>query len=402
MKQLLLSILFTFFTFSSLTAQPASLYNQTQVSLLTMGPGDQLYDAFGHSALRIKDPNLGFDVTYNYGVYDFSDPNFYTKFARGKLLYLLVRRDTDSFIESYKNQQRWVKEQVLNLTPAQTKDLFNFLENNAKPENRGYQYDFFYDNCATKIPQVIEKATGYKFLLDNSFVQNPKTFRTLVQDNVHWNSWGSFGMDLALGSVTDVTASREQHMFLPFYVYDAFDLATLKGDNTPPIRLSSEHTTLFEAPDKQLKSSFFVSPFFVFLILGLLIIVVTYVDYKKAKRSRYLDVAIFLVTGIAGIILMLLWFATEHTTTVNNYDLLWAFPFNIFVLIQAAKKNPKKWFGRYLRFLIILLALMCMHWIIGVQIFAKALIPLLIALLVRYVYLIRFIGLLPAVEDNGA
>jgi hypothetical protein len=299
-------------------------------------------------------------------------------------------------------QERWVKEQTLNLSSQQVQALFAFLENNAKPENRAYQYDFFYDNCATKIPEVIQKATGQQITYDSSFAQNPKTFRSLVQQNVHWNSWGSFGMDLALGSVTDVKASKRQHLFLPFYVYEAFDEATINDTMGESISLISTSTTIFDAPDKELKSPFFLSPFFVFTLLAVLILFITYRDKKHNTRSRYLDVFMFSLTGIAGIFLMLLWFATEHTTTVNNYDLLWAFPFNVFIVLQAAKKAPKKWVGRYLRFLVILLALLSMHWIIGVQFFAKALIPLLIALLVRYIYVIRFLGLLPAVEDNGA
>ena len=160
-----------------------------------MGPGKALYDSFGHSAIRIQDASLGIDVSYNYGVYDFSDPNFYAKFAKGQMRYVLDRRQTEGFLRNYIEDNRWVKEQILDLTPGEKQQLFAFLENNLKPENRAYNYDFFYDNCATKIPQIIDN-TVPELIIDSSFVEEPKTFRTLIQQNVHWNTWGSFGMDL--------------------------------------------------------------------------------------------------------------------------------------------------------------------------------------------------------------
>ena len=129
-------------------AQEIRLSDTAEVSILTMGPGDVLNDSFGHSAFRVKDTNQNIDLVYNYGVYDFNTPNFYLKFAQGKLLYNLDRNNFSPFYNYYANQNRWIKEQILNLNSTEKQDVFNFLQANYEPENRSYKYDFFFDNCA--------------------------------------------------------------------------------------------------------------------------------------------------------------------------------------------------------------------------------------------------------------
>ncbi|NND64017.1 MAG: DUF4105 domain-containing protein, partial [Flavobacteriaceae bacterium] len=176
-----------------------------EVSILTIGPGANLYDKFGHSAFRVADKNNGVDYVFNYGTYDFNTPNFYTKFAQGKLLYSLSVETFDNFYARYVAENRWVKEQKLNLTVDQEIEVFNFLKNNSLPENRKYKYDFFYDNCATKMRDVLVEVLGTKIKYQDSLPFEPKSFRELIQQNVYYNSWGSLGMDVGIGAVTDVT-----------------------------------------------------------------------------------------------------------------------------------------------------------------------------------------------------
>ncbi|MEP2934967.1 MAG: DUF4105 domain-containing protein [Gilvibacter sp.] len=381
--------------------QEIELSPKATVSVLTMGPGQSLYDSFGHSAIRLRDQGLGIDVVYNYGVYDFTDPNFYTKFAKGNMSYLLDRKPTAHFLSNYIDYNRWVKEQLLALSPKEAQQLFEFLENNLKPENRAYNYDFFYDNCATKVPEVIGKVISGGIIIDPTYLDEQKTFRTLIQENVHWNTWGSFGMDIGIGSVTDKIATANEHMFLPENVFLAFQKAT-RDEASGGIPLVMETKDLFVNNPIPPRGEGLKSPLVLFGLLGILILFFTYRDYKKQERSRWLDVSLAIITGVVGIILLLLWFATDHSTTANNYNVLWAFPFNVFIVLQLLKKQPKKWLGRYMRFLIILLALLTLHWIIGVQVFAKALIPLLVALALRYIYVVKYLGSLPSVEDNRA
>ena len=235
-----LFFLFYLFVYNSVFSQYNQLTPNAEISVLTIGPGRSLNDAFGHSAYRVKDNSL--DIVFNYGIYDFDTPNFYTKFAQGKLNYKIGANYYSDFKESYVWQNRTIKEQFLNLSQEEKQRIFNYLSNNYEPENQYYLYDFFFDNCATKIKDVVVDGLDNNviFIEPNSF--KTKTFRTLIQDNLNWNSWGSFGIDLALGSVIDKQATAEEHMFLPEYIYTFFANATLKVSDFSSISLNAEYS----------------------------------------------------------------------------------------------------------------------------------------------------------------
>ncbi|MGB3342490.1 MAG: DUF4105 domain-containing protein [Aequorivita sp.] len=382
-------LLFLFFLLNSLVSQAqfGSLSPAAEISILTIGPGAELYDKFGHSAFRIKDSLSGVDVVFNYGVYDFDTPNFYTKFAQGKLLYELGVSYYEPFFQSYVAQNRWVKEQVLDLTKEEQQEVSDFLWKNALPENKKYKYDFFFDNCATKIRDVIQDVLGDQLEYKEDHITEELTFRQLIQQNLEANSWGSLGIDTALGAVIDRKATPIQYQFLPDYVFaGAANAVVHRNSDTRP--LVKQTKTLFENRPVVATGNFFVSPLFVFGLLGLLIIFITFRDYKNKSRSRYLDASIFVFTGLIGILLFLLWVATDHSATANNYNLLWAFPISVFLVIAIAKKSPSTKLRRYVMLLVLMLVLLAIHWLSGVQAFAVGLLPLLIGLGVRYLYLL--------------
>lgn len=371
-------------------AQFGSLSSSAEISIITIGPGSELYDKFGHSAFRIEDPLSGVDVAFNYGVYDFNTPNFYTKFAQGKLLYELRVEYYESFHQRYIEENRWIKEQILNLTKTEKQAIADFLWNNALPENKKYKYDFFFDNCATKIRDVIQEVLGTKLEYKNDYIQDEFSFRDLIQQNLQANTWGSLGIDIALGAVIDRKAKPIEYQFLPNYIYKGAANAVIHRENTTePLVKTSKN--IFENIPTPPQNNFFLSPIFIFGLLSLVIIYLTYRDYKNKSRSRILDTIIFTTTGVIGIFLALLWFATDHTATANNYNLLWAFPISVFFIVMIAKKDVSPMLKRYVLLLILLLVLLTIHWITGVQIFAIGLIPLLIALIIRYVFLFQFL-----------
>ena len=368
-----------------LEAQQPMLSEVAEISVLTIGPGASLNDAFGHNGFRIKDRVFHIDLVFNYGVYDFDTPNFYSKFARGKLNYKIGVNYYEDFYEGYKSQNRTIKEQVLNLTQSEKQSLYDYLLNNYKPENKYYLYDFFYDNCATKIKDVmpIVLKEDIDFNEPEGFEQ--KTFRRLIHDHVDRNSWGGFGIDIALGSVIDKKATAEEHMFLPKYIYVFFESTTIKNGE-PLVKQSNVLYKKTEVPES---NDFLTSPLFVFGVIGFLILFVTFFDYKNNRQSLWLDVSIFTFTGIVGLIVLLLWFATDHSATAQNYNVLWAFALNLCMIPQLFKKTLNTWFIKYLKFLIILLCLLTLHWIIGIEVFAIGLMPLLIAFFIRYLFLIN-------------
>lgn len=378
-------LLLVLFSFQILFSQNKNVSTNTEISVITIGPGNSLNDAFGHNAFRVN--GTGFDIIYDYGRYDFDAPNFYLNFAKGKLNYLMGEASYYDFVRFYKWQNRTIKEQVLNLSQDEKQNLFNYLLNNSKPENKSYAYDFFYDNCATKMRDVLKVSIDADFQFKEPTGFESKTFRTLIQDHLHWNTWGSFGIDIALGAIIDKVATPNEYMFLPRYIHEFFAYA--KKNNQSLVK--KDHV-VYQAPEKNKKGNFLFSPLIILGLISALILFMTYKDFKNNKRTKWVDVVLFVVTGLIGIVLLLLWFATDHTATAFNYNLLWAFAINILVIGQVIKTTPKKWFVRYVKFLIIMLVLMTFHWIIGLQVFALALIPLLITLLIRYIFLVKYLN----------
>lgn len=385
MKLKLVLIVFLVFH-STVFSQTRNLSSSAEVTVITVGPGTYLNDAFGHNAIRIKDDSLKLDIAFNYGVYDFQAPNFYSKFAQGKLNYLIGADYFKDFLRQYSSQNRTVREQVLNLNVEEKQRMYDFLVDNYKPENRYYLYDYFYDNCATKIRDVTQEITQKDIQFNNPEGFETKSFRELIHDHVDRNSWGSFGIDLALGSVIDREATAYQHMYLPEYIYRFFDTATYENGES----LVTLSRTLYEKKDEEVSTAFIYSPLFVFGLIALMILWVTFSDLKKNKRTIWLDLILFGFTSLIGLFLLALWFGTDHSAAAFNYNLLWAFPLNIIVLFQLFKKSIKGWVIKYLKLLVILMVLLTLHWLIGVQVFAIGLIPLLLALAIRYIYLIRF------------
>lgn len=361
------------------------LSSEATFSIITCGPGSELYSTFGHNAFRLKDPVYGYDTVYNYGTFDFNTPLFYIKFARGKLPYKLGRTSFKKFVYAYKYEKRWVKEQVLNLTPEQNSTLLAFLEENYKPENREYTYDFFYNNCATKIREIMAKNFGEAIVFPADHITPNKTFRDLIYDYVTKNSWSSFGIDIALGAVIDSEATPLEHEFLPDYVFETFEHATLK-DGSPLV--TDVKVILKEPNNKQDSSSFLLSPYVVFTILLLIVLIITALDFKNKKRTRWLDAFLFIFTGLGGIMILLLWFATDHSMTVTNMNILWFMPINIlFVRKFLLKRKECKSLWKHTATLIVLIVVMLILWLLNVQVFAYASIPLLMMLVVRYAYL---------------
>ena len=384
MRLKLIIFAFLFITFSVL-GQQTQLSSNAKISVLTVGAGENLNDAFGHNAFRIKDTSQGIDVVFGYGEYDFDAPNFILKFTKGKLNYLISKTKFIDFYKYYAYYNRTIKEQVLNLSFIEQQQLYNYLTTNYKPENRRYLYDFFYDNCATRIRDITQIATHntIKFALPQHI--ESKTFRQLIHEHVGLNTWGSFGIDIALGSVIDRLATPTEYMFLPKYIHASFANATINTSK----KLVKSDTVIFQNEEKKTGLDFLWSPLVIMSILSFIIIYITYLDYKKQRLSKWLDSVLFGTTALVGIAILLLWFATDHTATAQNYNLLWAFPLNVIVVSQLLKAQQKKWFKSYLKFLMIMLCLMTLHWLIGVQVFAIGLLPFLLALFIRYVFLIK-------------
>lgn len=380
-------------------SQSLQLSSEAELSVITCGPGyDELYATFGHSAFRILDIPNKIDRVYNYGTFNFETPNFYLKFAQGKLLYDLRAYNFGAFLRGYHEENRWVKGQVLDLSTDEVQAVFDFLENNAKPENRSYQYDFFYDNCSTKLYDVLEQVLGDKIVFHNNFDRHAYSHRDLIQLYLSKHPWGDFGIDLALGSVIDKKANAKEYMFLPDFVFEAFTKISIQHNSIEkPIVKRTEEILLDQ--NIRVKKTVF-TPLIVFSILAIIIIVLTILDLKRKKRNSYLDFVLFLFTGIIGLVVLLLWFATDHSATAKNFNIFWAFFPNLIIAFFMLKSSTKAWLKNYMLLLLILLDIVVLLWIFKIQIFSIALVPILIGLYSRYFYLWFYFRKLE-IKNNG-
>jgi hypothetical protein len=373
-----LGFLLILLSFVGLTPAKAQFW---EVSLLTADPGTELYSSFGHSAIRLREigPD-GRDLVFNFGTFDFDTPNFYGKFATGKLNYMLSVVPYDRFIIEYDYYKRGLREQVLDLNQEQKDFLLQHLDAQYAPERRFYKYDFFYNNCATKIRDAFDIAMGEQLVWSDS-VAEEKTFRNLIDEFVLPLPWADFGIDLALGAVIDRPATELEKQFLPTYMEQAFANATIleNGVSRPLVKQSR---VLLEYPKEEAQQSL-LNPTVIFWFLVVLFAALTLYGFKKGKLMKGLDVALFGSVGILGLVVAFLWFMTDHTATAWNWNILWAFPGHLVLVWGLVARPNATWISSYLLFVMGATVMTLLFWIFGMQSFSPALIPILLLLLLR-------------------
>jgi len=368
-------------------AQTTQLSRRTEIYVVTCGPFQQeLYSAFGHNAFRVYDPETAIDWIYNYGVFDFNQPNFYLNFARGNLNYKLGKHDYRPFRDYYINNNRFVHEQQLNLTLSQKQQLFDFLEWNALPENQFYRYDYFYDNCATKIRDVIQQVFGDSVMFDDSYIQTNYSIRDLCELYLKQQPWGDLGIDICLGLPMDKKATPYEYMFLPDYIESSFDHATIVDSLSHPLIVKKVIT--YEAQPREATFSIF-HPWIVFGFILAVGMVLTLLDYRRNKLSKWFDTLLFGIVGVIGLLLLLLWVATDHKAAAINFNLLWALPSHLILLYWLWRNNKPNWVVSYFKLVALLHVATLLLWSILPQQLNVFLIPLVILLIVRSWIIIR-------------
>lgn len=334
------------------TGRPLS--DSAYISLITVAPGEMLYSTFGHSALRVRDPLNRLDRVFNYGTFDFQQPNFLLKFCQGRLLYFLD-------VESYRNfeygniyDRRPMREQILNLNAEQRQRLFDLLEENAREENRYYQYEFFYDNCATRIRDIVKETFFHQINFDSSGLPMGTTMRQLLHQYLTNMPWTQFGIDLIIGLPADHVARPEQYMFLPDYMHDLFAKATT-ADNKALV-LSER-----PIPDRPLpplpaySAGFFSSPLLVMCLVALLGLL----SMAHPVTELVFDKIFWFVLGAAGLLMLVMWVATDHSATKSNFNLLWALPTH---LLFFWRRTRTEWVENYFMGVGAVAALTLLFW----------------------------------------
>ncbi|MDR9442562.1 MAG: DUF4105 domain-containing protein [Schleiferiaceae bacterium] len=357
------------------------LSEEAEIRVLTCGPAeDELYSAFGHSAVRVKDPVSGLDLVYNYGVFDFDQPNFYLNFTRGHLRYQLAVQAYDGFLRQYRAEGRYVHEQVLNLSAARQQAYFDFLQVNALPANRTYNYDYFYDNCATRIRDGLKAVLGDSLRFDTNYVERQESFREACDRYLTRQPWGDLGIDLCLGMPMDKQMSDKEYMFLPDYIEKGFEAARLlTARGHKPLVKDTEVTVRGE---KQADFSG-QSPLMAgwgLLVMGL---VVTLLGKRWPRISRIWDGLSFPLVGLLGWLLLLLWLATDHAAAAENFNILWAVPLHFPLALWGWRSNMPTWLRGYFRAVTWWYGLVVLGWFFFPQALHPALFPLALLLGLR-------------------
>jgi hypothetical protein len=292
-----------------------TLSPSVKISLVTCSPGDELYAAFGHSAIRILDPELGFDRLYNFGTFDMTVGNFYLRFARGDLLYQLSVDQGAADIAEHGALGQGVTEVQLNLTPEQRQNLFVALETNLAPENRFYRYDFLLDNCSTRVRDAFERIIATP-VADNSV--KGVTFRQMLDPYLERIPWIRFGIYLVLGAGADRLVQPREACFLPSNLESAVQQATVNDDafGRKPARLYPvlPLPRIPKVLDPEVS-------FWIMLIgwIGLWAL-------RGRRSSRTISALVYMVFGFTGLFLVVLAANTLHWEAYQNWNVAWLVP----------------------------------------------------------------------------
>lgn len=347
-----------------------------RISILTCGIGDELYSSFGHTGIRVIDSVQKTDVVFNYGTFDFGAPHFYEKFMMGKLPYYIGEEAFNDFMYTYVVEKRKAQEQVLNLSAEHKAAIMAYLGNNMKPENRAYKYDFLWDNCSTRVRDILPRVLGPEFYYGDVLPNKKISFRNIIDQYLFNKHWERFGIDLLLGSRIDSIMTDETVMFLPDFLHSGLIHAKYRDKHV----VMSELTILNYKADVHAKPN---GPLWV--MIGVLIITVLSFLVRGLQRLKsVMRFVLLFATGFLGVFILFMWLCTDNQGCYENYNILWALPLNVVVAFAAHKQ--KFWLRVYaLAAISILIVALIVH-LIGFQQFPLIEIsPLLLAMMYVYV-----------------
>jgi hypothetical protein len=332
-------------------AQPAALgaarepdsSPQLRVYLMTMGPGDQVWERFGHNAIWIHDPATGSDLAFNYGIFSFDQPGFLGRLLRGDMLYTMAPYDASATVNAYAAYDRAVWVQELNLTVTQKQSLYEFLLWNARPENANYRYDYFRDNCSTRVRDAIDRVLGGGLRGTLGAIPTGSTYRSESLRLTHNDMPVSAGLLLAMGPEVDRPLSAWEESFVPMRLSEHIagvrvpDAEGLVGGNGVDAPLVAGEWTLYVSGRAPLPAEAPVhTPWFLFVGLAVagtiagLRLLGERAD-RRGGRIAFASIAAGWAgaVGFLGLLIMLLWVGTGHTVTYGNVNVLAANPLSL-------------------------------------------------------------------------
>lgn len=338
MKKGLLYIVLTFIlSVVNATAGAQSMTNpdSIQISLLTCSPGKEVWAQYGHTAIRYYDKESGEDLAINYGIFSLDQTYFIPRFVLGMTDYRMGVQPMDMFLTQYSYEGRGVVEQVLNLSTEDKEVIYKALQENMKPENVVYRYNYFFDNCTTRARDMLVNHLHGKVVYPPA--EEDATFRSMIHK---WNNkyeWSQFGEDLLLGVNADRKTTKSEQQFLPENLRSDFDKARYNGKP-----LVKETNVLLDAETEVAEPAFPLSPLSIALIFAVISLVMMLFSYRRQQVYWAWDLALMLTSGLMGIIFFIMIFS-QHPCVSLNFILLFFNPLPLFFLYSTIKKKKVIW-----------------------------------------------------------
>ncbi len=366
---------------------PPVLSDSARVSILTSAPWpEQIYAVFGHSAMRISDPKIGVDYVFNYGIFDFDSPNFIYRFTAGETDYIVDFVEYNYYIPQYQMRGVDVYEQVINLKNNEVQKIWSFLINNVKPENRVYRYNIFFNNCTTRLTDILENNIDGKIIYPSeSDSKNTKyTFRSLVHEHVNKQPWLQFGIDLIIGNGADSTIAVKQRMFLPIYQKNTFDKSYILNKDGSKIPLVLEESTIHPIVEPDNEASSTPTPLAIGLIVLFIAVAISLYGRKKERFiGKAFDTLLFVLAGAGGVIIFFMMYFSVHPCTNPNWNLVWLNPAALIAgclfFVKAVRKYV--YYYHFINFALLLIFLLA--WCLIPQQLEIAFIPFILSIALR-------------------
>ena len=338
MKKGLLYIVLTFILSvvnATVGAQSMTNPDRIQISLLTCSPGKEVWAQYGHTAIRYYDKESGEDLAINYGIFSLDQTYFIPRFVLGMTDYRMGVQPMDMFLAQYSYEGRGVVEQVLNLSAEDKEVIYKALQENMKPENVVYRYNYFFDNCTTRARDMLVNHLHGKVVYPPA--EEDATFRSMIHK---WNNkyeWSQFGEDLLLGVNADRKTTKSEQQFLPENLRSDFDKAKYNGKP-----LVKETNVLLDAETEVVEPVFPLSPLSIALIFAVISLVMMLFSYRRQQVYWAWDLALMLTSGLMGIIFFVMIFS-QHPCVSLNFILLFFNPLPLFFLYSTIKKKKVIW-----------------------------------------------------------
>lgn len=365
--------------------QPNSTCNEApRMSLISCHAGSVMYELCGHAAIRIQ--HKGEDWAVNYGLFEFQADNFAINFLKGKTDYRVGAYPFEQFLVHYLKENRRIVEHELNLTDAQSWELLRLINENLRPENCVYRYNYVKNNCATKPIVLIEQVVNDTITFSEPDIEGAEnwTYRDEMREFHKNYDWYQLGIDMALGSGIDYKLSTREKMFAPMALVSMMRGATITDSLGNKIPLVTKENIINEGAPAQLPPTPVVlSPIFVFSLLLCVSLYVSFKDIKNNRITRWWDSVIFGCYGLISLILCFLIFISVNEATSPNYLILLLNPLCFIPAICNWKERCNNVVFYYHIANIVALILLTIILLSGIQVGNIALIPIILIVLTR-------------------